>query len=61
MQKNKKIINVAIISTVLPGTIEREIIPIKTEYIQLAYNPYFIAMGTTISDFINPEFVLLDI
>ena len=58
-KKIKKIINVAIISTVLPGTIEREIIPIKTEYIQLAYNPYFIAMGTTISDFINPEFVLL--
>lgn len=57
-QDNKKI--VVIISTVLPGTIEREILPLtKTnDKFILCYNPYFIAMGTTIYDFLNPEFVL---
>jgi len=52
-----------IISTVLPGTIRREIIPIieKDKRINLVYNPFFIAMGTTIHDFLNPEFVLIGI
>ena len=55
--KNKIVI---IISTVLPGTIEKEILPIikNNEYFDLCYNPFFIAMGTTIDDFLNPEFVL---
>ena len=57
-QINNKI--VIIISTVLPGTIEREIIPIikDNDRFKLCYNPFFIAMGTTINDFLNPEFVL---
>lgn len=46
-----------IISTCLPGTIEREVLPISLH--QIVYNPFFIAMGTTIKDFLNPEFVLL--
>jgi UDPglucose 6-dehydrogenase len=53
---------VTIVSTVLPGTIRNLIIPIlsraRKEY-RLAYNPYFIAMGTTIQDFLSPEFVLI--
>ena len=51
---------VVIISTVLPGTIEKEIMPIieRNENFILCYNPYFIAMGTTINDFLNPEFIL---
>lgn len=44
-----------VISTCLPGTIEREILPI----LDVVYNPFFIAMGTTIQDFLNPEFVLI--
>jgi UDPglucose 6-dehydrogenase len=50
-----------IISTVLPGTLRREIIPLikDDKRINLVYNPFFIAMGTTIHDFLNPEFVLL--
>lgn len=54
-----QIANVIVISTVLPGTIEREIVPEMNEYVRLAYNPFFIAMGTTIRDFRRPEFVLL--
>lgn len=49
---------VAIISTVLPGTIRREILPL-TGQLRIAYNPSFIAMGTTVKDFLMPEFVLI--
>jgi len=49
---------VIIISTVLPGTIRKEIKPLLNDHVKLCYNPFFIAMGTTIHDFINPEFVL---
>ena len=49
-----------IISTA-SGTINREIKPILSKHIKLAYNPFFIAMGTTIDDFMNPEFVLLGV
>ena len=49
---------VIIISTVLPGTIDREIRPLFNKHMALCYNPFFIAMGTTIKDFLNPEFVL---
>jgi UDPglucose 6-dehydrogenase len=63
LEKNKeKHINLVIISTVLPGTIRNEILPILNnvkQRVKLTYNPYFIAMGTTIQDFLNPEFILL--
>ena len=52
---------VVIISTVLPGTIDREIRPLLNEHVRLCYNPFFIAMGTTIRDFMEPEFVLLGV
>ena len=57
--RQRKEIVLVIISTVLPGTIDREIRPIINEYTRLCYNPFFIAMGTTIRDFMKPEFVLL--
>lgn len=48
-----------VISTVLPGTCAREIAPlIESSSLRFAYNPYFIAMGTVIADFLAPEFVL---
>lgn len=61
MQTKNKV--VVIISTVLPGTIEREIKPIISgnDKFKLCYNPFFIAMGTTIYDFLNPEFVLFGV
>jgi UDPglucose 6-dehydrogenase len=49
---------VIVISTVLPGTVRREILPVINEHVKLCYNPFFIAMGTTIRDFLTPEFVL---
>jgi len=57
-QQVKKV--VIIISTVLPGTIRREIKPIieTNPYFKLCYNPFFIAMGTTMRDFLHPEFIL---
>ena len=58
-QGNDKI--VIIISTVLPGTIRNEIKPLLTDKIKLCYNPFFIAMGTTIKDFSSPEFVLFGV
>jgi len=47
---------VAIISTVLPGTSRREILPILGDH--FIYNPAFIAMGQTEEDYLDPEFVL---
>tara|TARA_Y100000590_G_scaffold468603_1_gene652006 strand:- start:404 stop:1681 length:1278 start_codon:yes stop_codon:yes gene_type:complete len=52
---------IVIISTVLPGTIRREILPIMSKNIKLCYNPYFIAMGTVLNDLYNPEFILLGV
>jgi UDPglucose 6-dehydrogenase len=58
---------VCIISTVLPGTIKRTIKPVMDkanefgQLVNLVYTPQFIAMGTTINDFLNPEFTLLGV
>lgn len=57
-----KNLDIVIISTVLPGTIRSQILPLLTSIrdgVNLFYNPYFIAMGTTIHDFLNPEFILI--
>lgn len=58
----EKHLTLVVISTVLPGTMRDVILPILEPVIsriKFCYNPYFIAMGTTISDFLNPEFVLV--
>lgn len=55
-----KQITVVVISTVLPGTIRKHLLPIfRDTNVSLIYNPYFIAMGTTISDFLHPEFIVM--
>ena len=58
LKKIKKKKLVIIISTVLPGTIRKRILPITNKYTQVGYNPFFIAMGTTIDDFLYPEIIL---
>lgn len=50
---------VAVVSTVLPGTMAREILPVLNPSVRLIYNPSFIAMGTTIHNFAHPEFTLI--
>lgn len=50
---------VATISTCLPGTYEKEIKPLLNEYVDFIYTPQFIAMGTVIRDYYNPEFNLI--
>jgi UDP-glucose 6-dehydrogenase len=52
---------VIIISTVLPGTTEREILPLLSPHVKVCYNPFFIAMGTTVEDFLYPEFILFGV
>ena len=47
-----------LISTVLPGTIRRELAPLVTNT-KLLYNPYLIAMGTVSWDVINPEMIMI--
>lgn len=56
-----KTITIVIVSTVLPGTVDRDIRPLLNVHTRLVYHPFFIAMGTVIDDFTNPEFVLLGV
>jgi len=48
-----------VVSTVLPGTMRREILPLTTGKCKLVYSPQFAAMGSVCRDFLDPEFVLL--
>ena len=48
----------ALISTVLPGTIRRELAPLVTNT-RLIYNPYLIAMGSVGWDMVNPEMIIV--
>lgn len=60
LTSGKESLDVVVISTVLPGTVNSRLLPIvKGSGINLLYNPYFIAMGTTIYDFLYPEFVII--
>jgi len=49
---------VVLISTVLPGTIRREFIPLVKNF-RFIYNPYLIAMGTVKHDMVNPEMLII--
>lgn len=58
---------VSITSTVMPGSMDKVIKPCLEKYSKkiagkdfgLCYNPEFIALGTVIEDFLNPDFVLI--
>lgn len=49
---------VVLISTVLPGTIRNQLRPCITNA-RFIYNPYLIAMGTTMHDMVNPEMMII--
>lgn len=50
--------SLVLISTVLPGTIRRELSPLVSK-VKLLYNPYLIAMGTVGWDMLNPEMIMI--
>jgi UDPglucose 6-dehydrogenase len=53
---------IAIVSTVLPGTIREKFLPIfegSDHSDNIVHNPMFCAMGTVLPDLYDPEFVLL--
>jgi len=58
---------VTVVSTVMPGTCSQHFIPLLEELtgkrcgvdFGLAYNPEFIALGSVIRDFLNPDMVLI--
>lgn len=52
---------IAVISTVLPGTMKKHVKPFLNEHMKLCYNPATPAMGTSMSDFLNQEFVLIGV
>jgi len=52
-------VTVAIISTILPGTIAREIRPLLPANVSLVYNPFFTADGTAVANLLDPELVLV--
>lgn len=64
---NKKYHIFVITSTVSPGTIEESIIPLiesvsgkkLNKGFGVSYNPEFIALGSVIKDFLNPDMVLI--
>jgi UDPglucose 6-dehydrogenase len=49
---------VVLISTVLPGTVRRDLRPCITNA-RFIYNPYLIAMGSVEWDMVNPEMVII--
>lgn len=49
---------IVLISTVMPGTVRRELEPLITNA-RFVYNPYLIAMGTVKWDMVNPEMVMI--
>ncbi len=58
---------VAVTSTVLPGSMENQVIPILEERsgkvcgrdFGVCYNPVFVALGSVVSDILRPDFVLI--
>jgi len=50
--------SIILISTVMPGTIRNQIIPLVTNT-NFVYNPYLIAMGTIRWDMVNPEMIMI--
>lgn len=58
-EEQEKDITLVVISTVLPGTTRAHLAPLCGPHVRLVYGPYFIAMSTTVADFLQPEFVLL--
>lgn len=56
----RKQLTVAVVSTVLPGTIRRELMPPgDADGISFVYNPALISLGSVVEDLLYPDFVLI--
>lgn len=51
----------AVISTCLPGTYREKIKPLLDENVDYVYTPQFIAMGTVLQDYLDPEFNIIGV
>jgi UDPglucose 6-dehydrogenase len=52
---------VVIVSTVMPGTMDRQVAPVAERFhlsTKYVYSPEFIALGSVIADMENPQFIL---
>lgn len=56
-----KKLTLAVVSTCLPGTYEKEIKPLLNDHVRYVYTPQFIAMGTVVENYLNPEFNLIGV
>jgi UDPglucose 6-dehydrogenase len=54
-----KEITIVIVSTVLPGTINRVVRPLLNSMTKIVYSPSLIALGTVEEDLLNPELVII--
>lgn len=54
----QKYVTLVVVSTVLPGTFDRYLRPLLNQYVTPVYHPFFIAMGTVVQDFTEPELTL---
>jgi UDPglucose 6-dehydrogenase len=59
VEEQAKPITLVVVSTALPGTCNKHLRGLLNAHVTLVYSPLFIAMGTTIADFLQPEFVLM--
>lgn len=57
----RKYVDLVIVSTVLPGTFDRELRSLLNLYVTPIYHPFFIAMGTVVDDFLRPEMTLFGV
>jgi UDPglucose 6-dehydrogenase len=57
----RKNVTLVVVSTVLPGTFDRDLRPLLNSYVTPVYHPFFIAMGTVVDDFVQPEMLLLGV
>lgn len=57
----QRFITLVVVSTVLPGTFDRYLRPLLNDYVQPVYHPFFIAMGTVVEDFIQPEMTIFGV
>lgn len=58
--KHKEYHLFVITSTIMPTDTEKKLMPIiKSKNVGFCYSPEFIALGSVITDFINPDFILI--